>query len=172
MIGWYFERESDPLIWGHTSRVAYLSLLFSAFSLAAVPSDFMDLLATAAIIHEVESDPSRPRQKGEAASRTVTFLQGKGIAIPMNILEIVMQQDEAFDGSGMPKKLKGQKITLHARVMALVDGFDHFRLQHPGGTRRVRFERTRSLMQETSSRYDPDLWNLFWPFMETVEIFD
>lgn len=48
----------------------------------------------------------------------------KGIHFPWPIAEIVWQHHERLDGSGYPRGLKGDKITLEAKILAVADTVD------------------------------------------------
>ena len=54
--------------------------------------------------------------------------EGEKICKPMktleNILPIIRQHHERFDGSGYPDGLQGEEISLAARIIALADSFD------------------------------------------------
>jgi PAS domain S-box-containing protein len=55
----------------------------------------------------------------------------KGIHFPCPIAEIVWQHHERLDGSGYPRGLKGDKITLEAKIIAVADTVDAMSSHRP-----------------------------------------
>jgi HD-GYP domain-containing protein (c-di-GMP phosphodiesterase class II) len=45
----------------------------------------------------------------------------KGLDFPWPLAEVMLQHHERLDGSGYPRKLKGDEIILEARIMAVAD---------------------------------------------------
>ena len=176
LVEWYFERPDfagEP-VFNHCSRVTYLALLFATTTLSALPSDAFspELLALSSIIHELEGDPAKSAAQGSCSVRTIELLQSGKNLVPGEVLEIIRQQDEFSDGTGLPKKIRGKEISIYARIFSFMNVFDHLRLIHSGGTRRVRFERVKGLMEKRVSQFDPGLWQLFWSFMENLEVLE
>ena len=174
VLEWYFHRSDnlESSVFYHCARVTYLGLLFSATSVPSLPEPFLKQFCFSSILHELEGDPAKAPASGFHSGRALEIIQSEGHVISSEITDVIHQQDEFFDGSGLPKKSKGNEICFQARVFSLVNIFDHLRLMYPGGTRRVRFERTRGLMEKRMIQFDPMLWQLFWPFMENTEILE
>lgn len=55
----------------------------------------------------------------------------KGIHFPWPIAEIVWQHHERLDGSGYPRGLKGDQITLEAKIIAVADTIDSMSSHRP-----------------------------------------
>ncbi|HEY4373820.1 MAG TPA: DUF3391 domain-containing protein [Burkholderiales bacterium] len=95
------------------------------------------LLGQGALYHDIglQEVPSRILRKTDpltAAERAARELHceagvrlGRAMALPEAVLAIIGQHHELADGSGYPHKLKGEAITLPARIVALVNQFDN-----------------------------------------------
>lgn len=55
----------------------------------------------------------------------------KGIHFPWPIAEIVWQHHERLNGSGYPRGLKGDQITMEARIIAIADTVDAMSSHRP-----------------------------------------
>ena len=55
----------------------------------------------------------------------------KDVELPWPLAEIIYQHHERMDGSGYPRKLKGNKILMEARVLAVADVVDAMSSQRP-----------------------------------------
>ncbi len=73
----------------------------------------------------------------------------------------VLSHHERWDGTGYPRGIKGLRIPLAARIVAIVDAFDaitHSRLYSRGRSLR---EAQEALMAGRGTHFDPDLVDLF-----------
>lgn len=84
-------------------------------------------------------------------------------------MNIAIGHHEKWDGSGYPKGLAGEDISLAARIMAIVDVYDALR------SKRVykeafSHEKSRAIIAEgTGSHFDPDLVELFMQIHQEFE---
>jgi len=90
-----------------------------------------------------------------------TILKGSKVPFIQMGARIAIGHHEKWDGSGYPKGLKGEAITLEARITALVDVYDavsnrrHYKEPWPE-------DRVVDLIQKGSgSHFDPQLVALF-----------
>jgi len=76
-------------------------------------------------------------------------------------IKTVSQHHERWDGKGYPLKLKGEKIYIGARLVAVADSYDTMvsgrRYQQP----KMQREALAELEAESGSRYDPKIVGLF-----------
>jgi HD-GYP domain-containing protein (c-di-GMP phosphodiesterase class II) len=96
---------------------------------------------------------THPQRGAEVLAPLVAFYPdlGKGVAA----------HHERWDGTGYPRGLKGKRIPLPARVVAIADSFDAI-------THRRRYSHARSLTEATGAiaagrgtQFDPELVDLF-----------
>ena len=78
-----------------------------------------------------------------------------------DLIPIVRSHHERFDGSGYPDQLKGERITLGARIVALADVFDALishRVYRPALTP---VSARQVIAEKAGSQFDPDLATVF-----------
>jgi len=77
------------------------------------------------------------------------------------IAEGIRHQNEKYDGSGSPNRLKKVEIPLISRIIAVVNAYDKavFITDHP--TRPLREDGRRALLAGRAKAYDPALVDLF-----------
>ncbi len=54
----------------------------------------------------------------------------RSMRLPVEVLEILQSVYERVDGQGFPQGLKGNAIPLGARILAILDAYEHLRLEH------------------------------------------
>ncbi len=92
--------------------------------------------------------------------------KGAEVLIPISIFypdlgKGVIAHHERWDGRGYPKRLKGAKIPLTARIVAIADSFDaitHRRRYSPGRSFK---EASEAIFEGREKQYDPALVDLF-----------
>jgi HD-GYP domain-containing protein (c-di-GMP phosphodiesterase class II) len=121
----------DPYTAGHQVSVARLA---SAIAVEmGLPSEQVHTIRISATIHDVgkfyvpADILSKPGKLTELEFQIIkTHVQYsydilKGIEFPWPIAQIALQHHERLDGSGYPKRLKGDEIRLEARIIAVAD---------------------------------------------------
>jgi len=90
---------------------------------------------------------------------------GGRILQPINafsdILPIVEQHHEKFDGTGYPKKLAGNDIDINARILAVADTYDAMTSDRPY---RKGFDHEKAvelILEETGAQFDPNVLKAF-----------
>jgi len=80
--------------------------------------------------------------------------------------KIVGQHQEKFDGTGYPKGLEGEEITLGARIIAVVDAWDAMRTDRPYRDALPREEAVSELKENAGSQFDPEIVDRFLEFID------
>jgi PAS domain S-box-containing protein/putative nucleotidyltransferase with HDIG domain len=121
----------DPYIAGHQRRVTRLALAIAAE--LGFMDDRMLPLRVAGLLHdvgkiyvpsEILSKPGKLTYLEMELARahvTAGYDIIAAIKFPWPIADIVVQHHERVDGSGYPAGLKGEEITLEARILAVAD---------------------------------------------------
>jgi len=121
----------DPYTAGHQRRVTQLAVALAAAM--SLPEDIIRGLNMAAIIHdigklnvpaEILSRPSRLTVSEYTLIKVhpeMGYKILKAIEFPWPVADIVLQHHERLDGSGYPNGLKGDKILLQSKILALAD---------------------------------------------------
>lgn len=123
--------KRDPYTAGHQKRVSLLSTAIARE--LTLPPRSLEAIHLGALVHdvgkiyvpaEILSRPGRLTDMEIAIIRThpqVGYDIIKGIQFPWPVKEMIMQHHERLDGSGYPARLKGDEITLEARIIAVAD---------------------------------------------------
>lgn len=84
-------------------------------------------------------------------------------AIPfMNEVAVdILQHHESWDGTGYPHGMKGEAISLNARIINIVDSYDAMTNESIYKTRRNPEEAIEDLRKNSGYRYDPQLVSVF-----------
>jgi putative two-component system response regulator len=82
---------------------------------------------------------------------------------------IIRQHHERWDGQGYPDGMRGEAITLGARIVAITDAFEAIVFGRPYRAPRTQEEAFDELRRESSHQFDPALVPLFIDEMERLE---
>jgi len=121
----------DPYTMGHQRRVAALAQLIAEE--LRLPADDIRGLCVAAQVHDVGEIGvpaeilSRPGRISAAELAVITAHAESGcqilkdVELPWPVAEIVRQRHEKLEGSGYPRGLRGDQISLAARILCVAD---------------------------------------------------
>jgi putative nucleotidyltransferase with HDIG domain len=85
-----------------------------------------------------------------------------------DVVNMILYHHEKYDGSGYPYGLKGEEISLEARIVTIADVFDSLRTRRPYRAACTSVQ-VRLIMREMSKAFfDPGLMNLFQAIAEDV----
>jgi len=131
----------DPYTSGHQQRVA--DLAHSIATEMGLSADRQDFIRTASAIHDIgkisipSSILSKPTKLTDLEFRLIkTHSQSgydilKDIEFPWPVADVVLQHHERMDGSGYPQGLKGNDISLEARILAVADVVEAITFHRP-----------------------------------------
>lgn len=87
-----------------------------------------------------------------------------------DLAEGVLSHHERWDGTGYPRHLKGRRIPVTARVVALADTFDAVTHKRRYSKARSIAEATKVLLEGRGTQFDPEFLDLFLspPVMELI----
>jgi putative nucleotidyltransferase with HDIG domain len=157
--------QRDGVTEGHSRRVADLSLIV-ARELGMDGHDLLDI-ERAGILHDIGklavpdailSKPTaltseewmemrRHPDVGYSMVRDVPFLN--------RAAEIIRSHHERFDGTGYPRRLRGDAIPLGARIFAVVDAYDAMTSDRPYRRARSHQEALEEIRHQAGSQFDP-----------------
>ena len=98
--------------------------------------------------------------KGYEALKSASHDLGEDSFLKM-AMDITLYHHERWDGSGYPKRLKGKEIPLSARIVAIADVYDALTTAR-SYKKALPHEETLKIMQGESSKFDPELFQLFY----------
>ena len=74
---------------------------------------------------------------------------------------IVLHHHERFDGTGYPRKLKGEEIPLHSRIITVVDAYDAMIEERVYKERMTSEAALKELIRCKGTQFDPDIVDAF-----------
>ncbi len=84
----------------------------------------------------------------------------------VDVSDIVMQHHERVDGSGYPKKLRGEEILLEARIIAVADAFDAMTTERPYRRAFTVKEAMDEIVKYKGTWYDEEVVDAFVQFLK------
>jgi HD-GYP domain-containing protein (c-di-GMP phosphodiesterase class II) len=120
-------------------------------------------------IHEAINDIFHEKSGLTAAERRAVMThprRGADVLEPLrrfypDLAEGVLSHHERWDGTGYPRHLKGRRIPITARVVAITDTFDAVTHSRRYNKARSIAEATSVIMEGRGSQFDPELVDLF-----------
>jgi putative two-component system response regulator len=161
----------DPYTGRHTQRVAesarYLGMQMG------LPQPALDALYRGGIIHDIGKigvpdavllKPG-PLEPHELVRMQAHALIGESIVRPLrsgtNLLPIIRNHHEHFEGGGYPDGLVGDRIPRLARIVSICDAFDAMVSDRPYRPRRSVGTAIEMLNRGAGTQWDPQLVDLF-----------
>lgn len=104
--------------------------------------------------HDLKLPPDLAAKLKQHPKQSIEILKGAGSISP-EIEKAILQHHEAFDGTGYPKGLQGEDITLEARIITVADSFTRLLL---GAEEGMPLPPSLAIMAlQNGSKYDPEL---------------
>jgi len=82
------------------------------------------------------------------------------------IAELILKHHERMDGKGYPLGIKGEKIPVECRILAIADAFDAMISDRPYRKAMSPEEAKAELRKHAGTRYDPELVEVFFSLLE------
>jgi putative nucleotidyltransferase with HDIG domain len=163
---------------GHSKRVTAFTIAIARSM--GLPRDQIAIIARGAFLHDIgkmaipdeillKPGPLTPEQMTimrEHAYRGYQML--KKIPFLTEAAAIVYSHQEFFDGSGYPRKLKGEEIPLGARIFAVADTLDAIINDRPYRAARSITEARKEIKLWSGRQFDPDVVKAFLEMPEKI----
>jgi putative nucleotidyltransferase with HDIG domain len=161
----------DPYTSGHSERVTEYALAIGREMRLDDP--FLENLRLSSLLHDVGKIGIRDNvlTKPGKLSRQEKDLMDRHPAIGARIVDTVdnshkiirgiREHHERFDGAGYPGRLKGRRISLEGRIIAVADTFDALTTNRPYRKSYTPKEAFFEIKRETSAQFDPKVVDAF-----------
>ncbi len=135
------EEAKDPYVRGHTKRVSQYALAIA--KAMGLPEEDQKIIERAGILHDlgkigiVDNILNKPGKLNDEEWKIMKGHPQRGLEIiePLKFLpvekEIVLHHHERYAGGGYPEGIKGEEISMGARIMAVADTFDAMNSARP-----------------------------------------
>ncbi len=156
---------SDRFTKGHSERVRYLSVELGKY----VGLDFkeLEILEHASILHDIGKigiDNFILQKQGKLTAKEYSLIKthpliGDEILGPIETLDgvrkTIIQHHERYDGNGYPYGLRGDEISLKAKILSVVDTFDAMMTDRPYRKAFTLADARDELRNNAGSQFDP-----------------
>jgi putative nucleotidyltransferase with HDIG domain len=92
-----------------------------------------------------------------------------GIQFLQEVQEVILHHQEHYDGTGYPDGLKGDKIPLLARIVAVADAFDAMTTDRPYKPKIGFREALNSIAKNSGTQFDPKVCDAFLKYKNEIE---
>jgi putative two-component system response regulator len=128
------QEAKDPFLRGHSQRVAAMAAAIA--SAMGLPDDAVEDLRLSGQLHDIGKigipeallHKAGPLTEDEYTRVKEHVRIGMDILTPLTplarVLPAIQDHHERWDGSGYPRQLSGEQISLGGRILAAVDAFD------------------------------------------------
>lgn len=162
-------RIIDEYSYSHAINVSLMSTAL-AIKLGFSERDIQDL-ALGALLHDigkVKTHKKSQKTKGLLSNKERKDMYKytiygydiiKGMELPERIAKVALQHQERFDGSGYMKGLKGDEISLFARITTIADNYDSLVTQKASlqSANLKQEEAIKIMISDSGKIYDPNL---------------
>jgi len=155
----------------HSNRMREMAVSFGR--ILGMPPSELSRLAVAAQLHDVGKIgiPDSVLNKKEALVEYERELIHRHSELGYNIVKAIpflnevavdiLQHHECYDGTGYPHGVRGEEITLNARIINIIDSFDAMTNPSVYTTTKTVEEASNELRRKSDHQYDPHLVNEF-----------
>ncbi|MEO8910081.1 MAG: HD domain-containing phosphohydrolase [Gemmatimonadaceae bacterium] len=174
---------NDATTGAHVRRVASYSLILG--EAAGFDEHTLHTIERVALFHDIGKlhealtdifhEPSKLSPEERRAVMTHPQ-RGADVLAPLatfypDLPKGVAAHHERWDGSGYPRGLKGRRIPVQARVVAIADSFDAITHRRRYSHARSMAEATRAIVEGRGTQFDPELVDIFLspPVREKIE---
>jgi putative nucleotidyltransferase with HDIG domain len=155
----------DPYTAGHQERVAHLACAIAGK--IGLSEERVEGLRVAGLLHDV----GKVSVPAEILSKPMTLTPAefdlikahpqtgyeilKGIDFSWPVAEIVLEHHERLDGSGYPRGLKGEAISLEAKILAVADIVEAMSSHRPYRAALGTDKALEAITKDKGTLYDP-----------------
>lgn len=169
----------EQMTGAHSKRVSRISALLARKLGCSVAE--IEIIGTGALLHDIgkvgipdaillKPGPLTPEErevmKMHAHIGYNIIKAGPGLE-PAS--EIVLEHQERYDGQGYPRGLKGEEITLGARIFAVADAYDAIRSVRAYSQGRSAVAAREEILRNRGTQFDPPVVDVFLQVQDEIE---
>jgi len=155
----------------HPVNVAVLSMLLG--KAMGLQTEALTHLTLAAYLHDIGKVELPDRLHWETESLSGPELQlhrshvansvrlAREMGLPVEVVQTIHQHHELLDGTGYPARVKGEGMTVAARILAMVNYYDGLCNPGLGDSRLTPHEALARMFSQFKSRFDGSLLSVF-----------
>jgi putative nucleotidyltransferase with HDIG domain len=163
---------------GHSRRVTAFTIAIA--QRMGLPKDDIRIIARGAFLHDIGkmAIPDKILTKPDKLTPDEVDIMKEhawyGYKIVKNIpflaeaSEIVYSHQEKFDGSGYPRRLKGEEIPLGARIFSIADTFDAITSDRPYRPRQTDEAARKEIQAWSGRQFDPRIVDVFLSMPDNI----
>ena len=138
-------------------------------------------LATGALLHDIgmlKVEREILEKQGRLSSDELNRMRAhpvmgyqiisKDMKYPEEIALVALQHHEHWDGRGYPRSLKGEDITLFARIVAVADAYEAMVSERPYRNSIIGYNAMKTVLSDNGKHFDPQVLKAF---LESMGIF-
>ncbi|MEE9583052.1 MAG: diguanylate cyclase, partial [Dehalococcoidales bacterium] len=161
----------DSYTYGHSRKVSeYAAAISEALKLS---QDKITILRSAGLLHDIgkvgvpDSILNKKAPLADDEWKPIKAHPELGVEILRHLIDLVnclpaiMHHHEHYDGGGYPAGLKGDKIPLEARILAVADAYDAMTSPRPYREQLPSSAAISELKRSSGTQFDPELIDIF-----------
>jgi len=138
-------------------------------------------LSTGALMHDVgmlKVEKGILEKQGKLSGEELTKIRthpvmgyqiiSKDMRYPEEIALVALQHHEHWDGRGYPRSLKGEDITLFARVVTVADAYEAMVSERPYRNSMIGYSAMKNVLSDNGRHFDPQVLKAF---LESMGVF-
>ncbi|MEJ5284796.1 MAG: HD-GYP domain-containing protein [Brevinematia bacterium] len=151
-------------------RLGYSAIKLFNLALAALVYD-IGMVRVPAIILEKESKLS-PEEFNQIKTHPIHSYQiiTKELGLPMEVARVALEHHERFDGSGYPRKLKGNEISEMTKIISIADTYEALIKDRNHREGKESYEAIKVVLGEGSKKMDPEILKYFISMMSIYPV--
>ena len=163
---------------GHSRRVTAFTIAIARAM--GVPKDQLDVIARGAFLHDIGkmaipdkilTKPGKLEPDEVAIMREHCYLGYKMLQkIPFlqEAADIVYSHQERYDGTGYPRRLKGEEIPLGSRIFSIADTLDAIMSDRPYRKAQSLEAARQEILDWSGKQFDPEIVKVFLAIPEHI----
>jgi HD-GYP domain-containing protein (c-di-GMP phosphodiesterase class II) len=151
-------------------RIGYSMVKLVSLAMAGLLYD-IGMTKIPAYIVEKEAKLS-PEERNQINTHPIHSYQtiSREFNLPIEIARVGLEHHEKWDGTGYPRKIKGNEISEMSRMLSIVDTYEALIKSRVYREKNESYDAMKLVVSEGSKRFDPDLLKVFLNMMSIYPV--